>query len=629
MTHARPYDSCTKGRSELDFRILGQLEVRRAKHALRLGSPKQRALLGFLILHANTPVSRDQLIDELWGDAAPATVRAALNVYLSRLRRLLEYGDGEQPLVTEAAGYVLRVPPGQLDAHRFEALLEQGRRQLADGEVEPAAVTLRSALALWRGQALADLAYEPFAQTEIARLEELQLAALEERFEAELALGRHDALAPELEALIAEYPYRERLRAQLMLALYRSGRQVEALEAYRRARRTLVDELGLEPGPRLQELEQAILRQDPSLEPAERSSASAESGADPGRERTQLRTRVIAGVVAVVAIVVVAAVAGAGGKAPSRSPASVRLAGGSVAVVDSGNGAIRGEIPAVGGRPSVVAVAAGSVWFGDRDEKTLARIDPRSRSVVDTIRLGVVPTRVRSGIGSVWVLSDQALFRLDPATNDLVRKIPLPVRGFLRFPWTQLEVAPNGVWVCSCAISSGELARIDPATGEIVFRRRGPIGLIAYSEGVLWALIGAELDTLERIDPHTQAVIEHIPVSRIGETYGGGPRLVATTPGSVWIASERSLWRLDPETHRFTGSVSLGHGVQAVAVGGGALWALAGDGTLLRVDPHSQRVTKTIRLGFYPAPSSSALAVGEGAAWVALTAFAANTLNRA
>jgi DNA-binding SARP family transcriptional activator len=255
-----PYHWRTNGQLDLEFCVLGPLEVIRGQHVLPLGSPKQRALLGLFLVHANEPIPRERLIEELWGDAAPKTVNAVLNVYLTRLRRLLADGTGEQLLLTQAAGYVLSVRPEELDARRFEALLERGRRELASGETEQASLTLRDALALWRGPALADLAFEPFAQTEIARLEELRLTAHEARIEADFALGRQDSLVAELETLVAAHPYREGLRAQLMLALYRSGRQAEALETYRRARRTFSEELGIDPSPRLQELEGAILR---------------------------------------------------------------------------------------------------------------------------------------------------------------------------------------------------------------------------------------------------------------------------------------------------------------------------------------------------------------------------------
>ncbi len=249
----------------IEFRILGPLEVSADGRALPLGSRKQRALLGLLVVHANEPVSRDRLIEELWGEAAPATVESALHVYLSRLRTLLGSAGAGGALVRETYGYRLRVEPDQVDANRFDRLVGEGREALAGGRPEVAAALLRLGLGLWRGAALADLQSEPFAMSAGARLEEQRIAALEQRLEADLALGRDRELVGELETIVARHPYREGLRAQLMLALYHSGRQVEALRVYQDARRTLIDELGLEPGQELKDLEQAILRQDASL----------------------------------------------------------------------------------------------------------------------------------------------------------------------------------------------------------------------------------------------------------------------------------------------------------------------------------------------------------------------------
>jgi DNA-binding SARP family transcriptional activator len=249
----------------IEFRILGPLEVSADGRLLTLGSPKQRALLGLLLVHANETVARDRLIEELWAEAAPATVESALHVYLSRLRRLLNSAGASGALVRQAHGYTLRVEPEQLDANRFGRLVGEGSEALATGKAELAAERLREALALWRGPPFADLQAERFAATAGARLEEERVSALEQRLEADLALGRHREVIGELETLVAEHPYRERLRAQLMLALYRSGRQADALRAYQVGRRTLADELGLEPGQELKELEQAILRQDESV----------------------------------------------------------------------------------------------------------------------------------------------------------------------------------------------------------------------------------------------------------------------------------------------------------------------------------------------------------------------------
>jgi DNA-binding SARP family transcriptional activator len=247
----------------MEFGILGPLEVRDRGKTLALGAPRQRAVLALLLLNANQILPADRLIDQLWGDEAPETVKVILQGYVSNLRKIL----GAAAIVTRAPGYMLELEADRLDLHRFEALLAEARDAAAAADPARAATAFREALQLWRGPALVDFAYEPFAQAPILRLDELRLTALEDRIEADLALGRHAELVAELEALVAEHPLRERIRGQIMLALYRSGRQAEALEVYREARRALVDELGIEPSQALQDLEQAILRQDPALDP--------------------------------------------------------------------------------------------------------------------------------------------------------------------------------------------------------------------------------------------------------------------------------------------------------------------------------------------------------------------------
>ena len=264
----------------MEFRILGPLEVWDEGSEVPLGGPKPRALLAVLLLHPNEVVPDDRLADELWGEDPPEGGTAALRVHVSRLRKALP----QDVVSTRSPGYVIRVEPDQLDLHRFERLVDEGRGLLARGLAANASERLRDALSLWRGPALADFTYERFAQAAIARLEEIKLAAVELRIDADLALGRHDELVGELEALVADQPLRERLRGDLMTALYRSGRQAEALEAYQDARRALVDELGIEPGPALHELQRAILRQDPSLD----VEASASAGVGEGAERSIL-----------------------------------------------------------------------------------------------------------------------------------------------------------------------------------------------------------------------------------------------------------------------------------------------------------------------------------------------------
>ena len=244
----------------MEFRILGPLEVLDGDRVLEVFGQRQRNVLALLLLHGNQVVSSGRLIEELWPEEASESHAGALQASVSRLRKAL--GPGAELLVTLPTGYVIKLDSEQLDLERFERLV----RDAADAEPQEAAERLREALALWRGSPLADFVYEPFAQAAIGRLEEVHLLAVEMRVDADLALGRHAALVAELDALAAEHPLRERLRGQLMLALYRSGRQAEALAAYQAARRTLVDDLGIEPSAALQELERAMLRQDPALE---------------------------------------------------------------------------------------------------------------------------------------------------------------------------------------------------------------------------------------------------------------------------------------------------------------------------------------------------------------------------
>jgi predicted ATPase/DNA-binding winged helix-turn-helix (wHTH) protein len=259
---------------QLEVRILGPLKVLAGDESMALGAHKQRALLALLAIHANEVVSSDELIESLWAGKPPKTAATTLHVYVSRLRKLLEpdraKGDNHV-LISRAPGYLLSIDASRIDAHRFESLAEDGRRRQDAGDATGAALALREALALWSGAALAEFVYEPWAEGEAARLEELRLAVLEERIAADLATGRDSELVPELEVLLAEHPLRERLHGHVMLALYRSGRQAEALESYQRARTRLTEELGLDPSPELQELNRQILTQDATLAAPERT----------------------------------------------------------------------------------------------------------------------------------------------------------------------------------------------------------------------------------------------------------------------------------------------------------------------------------------------------------------------
>jgi DNA-binding SARP family transcriptional activator/DNA-binding NarL/FixJ family response regulator len=249
----------------VEYRILGPLEAVEGGQPVPLGRLKERLVLAVLLLHANELVSRERLIDELWGESPPPTAKKAVNVYVSQLRKALTR-NGHDPIATEDGGYRIGVDAAELDIAHLRQLLANARERSARDEVDAAGELLREALALWRGPTLAGLPLESHGRDEVAQLDELRLTALMDRIDCDLALGRYEEVLGELHVLVGEHPLRERLRAQLMLALYRADRQAEALEAYQQAREVLVEELGIEPSPALQRLQKEILLQDPALE---------------------------------------------------------------------------------------------------------------------------------------------------------------------------------------------------------------------------------------------------------------------------------------------------------------------------------------------------------------------------
>jgi YVTN family beta-propeller protein len=579
----------------IEFRVLGSLEVVDQDGPLPLGAPQQRALLAVLLLHRGEAVSSDRLIDEIWGERPPASASKLVQGYVSGLRRVL--GDGQ--LVTRGHGYLLQAVPGQVDIDHFESLLAEGRAALRDGDPPRAAERLREALGLWRGPPLADFAYEPFAQSEIARLEELRLVALEERIDADLASGEQARLVGELEALVREYPLRERPRVQLMLALYRSGRQADALEAYRDARHELLDGLGLEPGRALQELERAILAHDPGLDlPTWRTSRPLLAGA-----RNRRRG---AAMIAAAGAVLLAAIGAVAVKLASSGTTSVRVAPNEVAAIDVRSDRVVGAVP-VGDRPGAIAFGSGSLWVANLDDQTISRIDPGTPRTVGLVRVPGPPTGIAAGPGGLWLVespetSSVLVGRVDPVFNTFgaVTRIGNVVPG------EPAAIATQGysVWV---APSTGPLTRLDGTTGTVAGRfdpNASPAG-IAIGEGATW-LTDSDANNVVRVDS------SGLPTP-IG--VGDAPTGIAVGGGAVWVVDslDDAVVRIDPDERSVSAKIQVGRSPAGVAFGAGSVWvANSGDGTVTRIDPHTDKVQATIAVGGSP----QAITIADGKAWV-------------
>ena len=381
----------------IEYRILGPLEVSANGRLIEVGGPKLRALLVILLLRANESVPRDVLVHELWGEQPPVGAQHSLDVYVSRLRKSLDAAADGSVVMTRPGAYSLRLAEGQLDARRFEQLVGQGRAALAANAPSQAAEKLRSALELWRGQALADLVNRHGPRIEAARLEELRLCAIEDRIDSDLALGRHADVASELAALAAVHPLRERLHGQLMIALYRSGRQAEALQAYQAARRTLVEELGLEPGPALRRLESAILRQDASLDLPDQAAVAPGTVRVSGKRRPRLfGPKRLAAIAVALAVVIALPVA-----MTTRERAQLTAGPNTVGVIDGGQERLSAVVTGVG-RPNGVAYGAGAgVGHRQRRQHAAAGRSGRAgqRSHPSGPRPGRCGGRRRRGLG--------------------------------------------------------------------------------------------------------------------------------------------------------------------------------------------------------------------------------------
>lgn len=590
----------------LEIRILGLLEIDVGGESLALSGRKQRELLAILSVHANEVVSQDRLIEELWEGTPPPSAAKTLQAHVSRLRGALGVASGA--LETYGHGYRLRLEPDGLDRDVFRAKLEEGRRSLASGDPETAAETLRGALALWRGRALADFEYASFAQAEIGQLEELHLAAREERTEADLELGRHAELVVELDALVAEHPLRERLRGQLMLALYRSGRQAEALQVYQEGRRELAAELGLEPSASLQRLELLILEHDASLAAPPLVEASRTR---PASGRRRLRALIVVGVLLVAAAIVAAVV-----QSFREDPVLVTAA---ALVLDARSGRPVDGVP-LGTAPSAVAVGERDAWVIDADDRTISQIDTATRTLVRTFSTSTTPTDVAAGAGAVWIGNASAkgsvlpssITRLDADTGLISEPIRLPPAragtGFDTLPGLShqhVAVSPDAVWAINPDLT---VSRIDPRSNRIVARIMNVKARnIAVGDGDVWVTEG---DRIAEIDPGVNAVARRLPLPKSAAGASG----IAVGGGAVWVTvpAAGELWRIDTGPTARKRAIALDPWVSQVAFGEGAVWATNEIADVLyRVDPRSGEVK---RISTEPSPRS--VDAGEGGVWV-------------
>jgi peptide/nickel transport system substrate-binding protein len=577
----------------MEFGILGPLAVWRDGREVPIGAPKQRALLALLLLRRGELAPNETLIDELWGERPPATAAKALQVYVSQLRKVLDPGL----LETRPAGYVLRVDPGALDAVRFEQLLVQGQDLLAVGNAEDAGTVLRGALGLWRGPPLSEFRYDEFARDEIARLEGLRLIALEQRLEADLGLGRDAEVVPELEALVREHPLRESLRALLMIALYRAGRQSDALAAYQDARTTLLEERGLDPNESLQQLETAILRHDPTLDlprPAIQAPPPPVPPVPQSPSRTGIRrlVAVFGAISAAVAVTGAVVLLGRGGPGPA-SGGNTSLGANAVLAVDSSTRRVVGSA-ALGAAPGSIAYGEGSLWVAMPNQDSVSRVDPATNTVQQTIPVGKSPAGIAVGGGFVWVANnlDGNVSQIDPRANGgrVVNEIPVGSRP------AGVAYGLGGLWVASSVDHT--VVRIDPVTGAPGRPIPVDAGADAIAVGARAVWVTSEsAGVLSRIDPRSGSAI---PIN-----VGNAPGAVAAGHGAVWVANggDATVSRIDPATNQVKSLITVGDGPNGVAIapGGRSVWVsneLAG--TLSRIDPAVDKVDRTIPVGDLP-----------------------------
>jgi len=601
----------------LDFRVLGPFEVHRDGEPISLGGRQQRALLAALTLRANELVSAERLIDELWPEDPPDTADHLVHVYVSRLRKALG-DDDHHVLATRQPGYELAIPPGGRDLDRFEQHLVQAKVERDDCRLDDAATDLRDALALWRGPALADLVSETFARADAARLNELRFSTIEDLIEVELARG-DPGLVPQLRSLVEEHPLRERLRGFLMIALYREGRQAEALQAYEETRATLADELGIDPSQELQDLYRRVLNQDPELlverpvlwdgsaarpvVPPDAGAADERpaSGASPDRRRLALLIGLGTVLVAVL-VATIQLVRPSGGAGADDARAEV------VHLSTDGDEVL--ERMPVDVVPSAMATDGSVVWLADRDTRTVTRLDTLTGEE-RTISPGGVPYALEAAEGRLWVMDPfgGTVTLIDgDAPAKVIKRSAGPLDAVYAF---------DSLWVLDGIDES--VLRIDPTEGRTLTRIEldrgsGPIHIASTADDV-WVLNGLD-PSMSRIDPDSGLDASPIPLFCPASTPGCRPFGLATSGDDIWVTIEHpgvvELFDGEGEPRISVDGLPTPSAVVASADGS---WIVIDDGArLMHLDVDGRRAGD-----WDPSQRILGVAVGTGAPWASLT----------
>jgi YVTN family beta-propeller protein len=559
----------------VEYHVLGPLEALGPFGPVTLGGGRPRVLLAVLVMRAGEFVSRSELIDALWPEAPPASASQSLESYVSRLRTALRAsGASSETLVSVPGGYRLVRDGNRFDHELFIALSDRARTALTEGDAEGASNIARQALALWRGPALAGIAEERAVRADAIELEDRRLGAIETRAEAGLAAGRDADVVAELRAGASRNPRRERIHELLIVALYRAGRQTEALEVYRDIRNHLTSELGLEPGPELRELQARILKHDPSL--VARKDEVGAAIAPTLTRRRSARRALFLGVTLLLAVAAVAGIVrGAQNAGVSALDGRLQVPAIGELAIPSGRPQSAAGLSAI---PSDIIAGAAADWATSYDDGTLTRIDPATAAVVQTILVGHGPAGIAIDAGDAWVADslDDSVARVSITTDQVVQRIAVgedPVG---------VAAGAGAIWVASAG--SGTVTRIDPLTGTVLTTTQiGPSPVaVAVGDGGVWVAVQGS-DAVAQLDAQTGRVVQTISV-------GSGPSAIAIGSSGVWVANEldSTVSLVDPVsdavvlTRAVTGSPS------ALAATGRDVWIAGDEPDLTLLTPSGQ-----------------------------------------